>query len=290
MAAPKPGHHAAAEQARRPRAAPRGSTFVACPAATSVFSANAPIPSAGESSVPSASVIFCVALCVLKQYQGRPRRHARHSPHTARQLRTTKSPGATPVTSGPTASTMPGGLVTEQEREVVVDPALAVVQVGVADTARLHADERLAGTGVGDDDRLDASPARPCAWATTPWTSWAHGRGMYFLSLPCGACPSDEFPTDDDVDEELIEPEFIEYDGRMFAVAAVVPHPTAIRVIMELGARRRGRAPSPRRPRRRDRGPGLLGRHLRRGDGRVHGRRPPPRPGRDAAETFDRVE
>jgi len=46
----------------------------------------------------------------------------------------------------------------------------------------------------------------------------------------------DEFPSDAEVDEELIEPEFIEYDGRTFAVAAVVPHPTAIRVIMELGA------------------------------------------------------
>ena len=84
-----------------------GSTFVAWPAATSVFSANAPMPSAGESSVPSASVIFCVALCVLKQYQGRPRRQERHSPHTARQFRITKSPGATSVTSGPTASTTP---------------------------------------------------------------------------------------------------------------------------------------------------------------------------------------
>ncbi len=84
-----------------------GSTFVAWPAATNVFSANAPMPSAGESSVPSGSVIFCVALCVAKQYQGRPRRQARHSPHTARQLRITKSPGATDVTSGPTASTIP---------------------------------------------------------------------------------------------------------------------------------------------------------------------------------------
>ena len=46
----------------------------------------------------------------------------------------------------------------------------------------------------------------------------------------------DGFPSDAEVDEELIEPEFIEYDGRTFAVAAVVPHPTAIRVIMELGA------------------------------------------------------
>ena len=44
-----------------------GSTLVACPAATSVFSANAPMPSAGDSSVPSVRVIFCVALCVLKQ-------------------------------------------------------------------------------------------------------------------------------------------------------------------------------------------------------------------------------
>ena len=66
-----------------------GSTFVHCPAATSVFSANAPMPSAGDSSVPSSSVIFCVALWVLKQYHGSPRRQARHLPHTARQLRIT---------------------------------------------------------------------------------------------------------------------------------------------------------------------------------------------------------
>ena len=66
-----------------------------CPAATSVLSANAPIPNAGDSGVPSAKVIFWVALCVAKQYQGRPRRQARHSPHTARQFKTTKSPGAT---------------------------------------------------------------------------------------------------------------------------------------------------------------------------------------------------
>ena len=36
-----------------------------------------------------------------------PIRQARQSPHTARQLSTTKSPGATSVTSGPTASTTP---------------------------------------------------------------------------------------------------------------------------------------------------------------------------------------
>ena len=62
---PQPSSPAAAGRAA-------GSTFVHCPAATRVFSANAPMPSAGDSSVPSASVIFCVALWVLKQYQGRP--------------------------------------------------------------------------------------------------------------------------------------------------------------------------------------------------------------------------
>ena len=43
----------------------------------------------------------------------------------------------------------------EEEGEVVVDPALAVVQVGVAHAAGLDCDERLTGTGVGHDDRLD---------------------------------------------------------------------------------------------------------------------------------------
>ena len=65
------------------------STFVHCPAATRVFSAKAPMPSAGDSTVPSCSVIFCVALAVLKQYCSSPRAQARHCPHTARQLSTT---------------------------------------------------------------------------------------------------------------------------------------------------------------------------------------------------------
>ena len=67
----------------------------------------------------------------------RPRRQARHSPHTARQLRITKSPGATSVTPVADGLDDPGRLVAEQERELVVDAALAVVQVGVADPARL---------------------------------------------------------------------------------------------------------------------------------------------------------
>ncbi len=84
-----------------------GFTLVHWPAATSVFSAKAPMPSAGDSTVPSSSVIFWVALNVLKQYHGRPRRQLRHWPHTARQLRITKSPGLTLVTPSPTASTTP---------------------------------------------------------------------------------------------------------------------------------------------------------------------------------------
>ena len=76
------------------------------PAAT-VFSAKAPIPSAGDSSVPSVRVIFLVALWVAKQYHGLPLLQARQFPQTARQLRMTKSPGATSVTPSPTASTIP---------------------------------------------------------------------------------------------------------------------------------------------------------------------------------------
>ena len=67
----------------------------------------APMPRAGDSSVPSSSVIFWVALKVAKQYHGSPRSHARQLPQTARQLRITKSPGATLVTPSPTLSTSP---------------------------------------------------------------------------------------------------------------------------------------------------------------------------------------
>ena len=110
MAAPSP---AITPHPSSPTAAARadGSTLVHCPAATSVFSAKAPMPSAGDSSVParspSARVILWVALKVAKQYHGSPRLQARQSPQTARQLRTTKSPGSRPVTSGPTDSTTP---------------------------------------------------------------------------------------------------------------------------------------------------------------------------------------
>ena len=69
----EPGHHAAAEQAGDLGLDARSSTFVHWPAATSVFAAKAPIPRAGESGVPSVSVIVCAALWVAKQYHGSPR-------------------------------------------------------------------------------------------------------------------------------------------------------------------------------------------------------------------------
>ena len=55
-----------------------------------------------------------------------------------------------------------GGLVAEEERIVVADPALAVVEVGVADAAGLDVDDDLARSRVGDDDvgDLDRLPLR----------------------------------------------------------------------------------------------------------------------------------
>jgi hypothetical protein len=49
-----------------------------------------------------------------------------------------------------------GGLVAEEEREVVADAALFVVQIGVADAARLHPYHGLAGAGIGHHDGLHA--------------------------------------------------------------------------------------------------------------------------------------
>ena len=77
---------------------------------------------------------------------------ARHWPHTARQFRITKSPGATEVTPGPDGFHRARGLVAEQERILVVDAALAVGQVGMADPAGDDVDHGLAGPWVGDDD------------------------------------------------------------------------------------------------------------------------------------------
>ena len=49
----------------------------------------------------------------------------------------------------------PSGLVAEQEGKVVVDRAFAIVQVGVAHTARLHLHQCFARTGIGNVDDFD---------------------------------------------------------------------------------------------------------------------------------------
>jgi hypothetical protein len=43
----------------------------------------------------------------------------------------------------------------KEEGEIVVDPALAIVEIGVADAARLDRHRGLARTGIGDEHRLD---------------------------------------------------------------------------------------------------------------------------------------
>ena len=65
-----------------------------------------------------------------------------------------------------------GGLVAQQEGEVVVDPALLVVQVGVADAARLDPYDGLAGAGIGDDDRLDPHRLVPPGGDDPPHVLW----------------------------------------------------------------------------------------------------------------------
>ena len=139
IAAPSPAITPQPSRPGRLRVARPGSTFVAWPAATSVFSAKAPMPSAGRARCRRRASSSGSRCGWRSSTRAGPRRHARHSPHTARQLRITKSPGATSVTSVADRLDDARGLVAEQEREVVVDRALAVVQVGVAHAARLHA-------------------------------------------------------------------------------------------------------------------------------------------------------
>ena len=112
------------------------------------------MPSAGDSSVPSSRVIFWVALWVAKQYHGSPRLQARQSAADRAPVEDHEVARRESVTPSPDRLDDAGGLVAEQEREVVVDPALAVVQVGVADPAGLDLHHRLARPGVGDVDRL----------------------------------------------------------------------------------------------------------------------------------------
>ena len=143
MAAPMTGHHSTTEQAGSCGLA-AGSTLVHWPAATSVFSAKAPMPRAGLSSVPSASVIFWVALWVAKAV-------LRLAAIAVPAVATHRTPVQDHIVAGCDLGDVVADrlddarrLVAEQERELVVDAALAVVQIGVADTAGLDLDQRLA--------------------------------------------------------------------------------------------------------------------------------------------------
>ena len=153
MAAPMP---AMTPQPSSPAAsAPAsGLTLVHWPAATRVLSANAPMPSAGLSSVPSVRVIFWVALWV--------RSSTAACPLTAPALATNRPPVQDHEVAGRDLGDAladrldePGGLVAEQERELVVDAAFAVVQIGVAHAASLNGDHRLSGTGIRNDNGLE---------------------------------------------------------------------------------------------------------------------------------------
>src|SRR5665811_99735 len=112
---------------------------------------NAPIPNAGESSVPSVKVIFCLALWVLKQYCGLPLARPALTAHSA------------PVQDDEVARRDIGdtlahrldhtsGLMAQQERKLVADATLAVVHVRVADPARLDLDNGFTRTRIRHDD------------------------------------------------------------------------------------------------------------------------------------------
>ena len=113
---------------------------------------NAPMPSAGVSSVPSVSVIFWVALWVAKQYQGLPLSAGAALAAHGAPVEDDEVAGRDVGDALADRLDRAGRLVAEQEREVVVDAALAVVQVGVADPARLDPHDGLTRTGVGHDD------------------------------------------------------------------------------------------------------------------------------------------
>ena len=154
IAAPRPGHHAAAEQAGHLRLHLRRHLRALAGGHERLLGEGADARAPATAATPS-SVIFCVALKVVKQYQGRPAAArpalAAHRPPVEDHEVAGRDVGDV----GPDRLDHAGRLVAEQERELVVDAALAVVQVGVAHAARLHLHERLAGTGVGHLDHLD---------------------------------------------------------------------------------------------------------------------------------------
>ena len=137
IAAPRP---AMTPQPRSPAASgrARGSTLVHWPAATSVRSAKAPMPRAGDSGVPS-----CERHLLGRVVGGEavPGAAAPAGPALAADgppVEDHEVPDGDRRHPRPDGVDDAGRLVAEQEREVVVDAPLAVVEVGVAHPAGLH--------------------------------------------------------------------------------------------------------------------------------------------------------
>ena len=152
-AAPKP---AITPQPMRPAASggAAGSTFTHCLAWTRVFSAKAPMPSALLSGLAVEGHRLGRVLG-LEAVPGL-------APDTGPASAARRPPGQDHVVAGrhvldAVADGLDDarGLVAEEERELVVDGALPVVEVGVADPARLHRDHGLTRPRIGHLDGLD---------------------------------------------------------------------------------------------------------------------------------------
>ena len=150
------------------------------------------MPRAGFSAVPSVRVIFCVALCVAKQYHGSPRRHAR-------QFAANRSPVQhDEVTRRDVDDVIAdrlddaARLVAEQERKVVVDAALAIVQIGVADAAGRTRTSASPGPGSGTIT-VSVRTGSPLAALITPSTCSLMGLIMPIDPAPHNAT-SGELP------------------------------------------------------------------------------------------------
>ena len=141
-----------------------GSTLVHWPEWTSVFSMNAPMPSAGRQL---GAVLERHLLGGVVGGEAVPRLAAQAGPAVAADRAPVEDHEVARRDVGDALADRlddAGRLVAEQERELVVDAALAVVQVGVADPAGLHLHHGLARAGVGDVDGLDRDRLRPWPW------------------------------------------------------------------------------------------------------------------------------
>ena len=158
------GHDAAAEQAGRRRVGRRVDLGGTGRRRRASSRRRRRCRAPGTSSVPSARVIFWVALWVAKQYCGLalaagPALAAHRPPVEDDEVagRDVGDVGADRLDDA-------GGLVAEQERELVVDAALAVVQVGVADPA-----------GLDVDDAPRRGPGRAPRWSSTVTGAFTRG-------------------------------------------------------------------------------------------------------------------